>query len=438
MRLRNRVSGCRLFGSLLAAAGMAVVAQARDDALGPREDVITPSPRARVVSEGEFAGDLLEALGLDRVLPEDHGGEDVFSLLCPERAERAVESEGRRLPVGPAFEVRLDSPRAARPGAPLRMVVPVPASALYTLVAHGAGRSRFAVDRAPVGDLELSVLGADAAPQLVPLGRGPHEIEVRLGARSQVDRVELLAFRSLCIAPAGGWNPGAPLRFGAKARSMVRAMGLEGRLPVAGEPLVVEAESFEAGPATARATDREPGAPASERLWATAEGGPAELSWRIVLPEPGLYTVMGRVHGNAPQLWSVDARHTVRVSPGPEAAHFDWSEVVTLPFDAGEHVIRVRIADGAGIDVLHLVPRQAGDDDYLDLLRELGFDEGAPDEPVSENAARANLTNPTFRDATADLLTRLSGVPGDPLVVLERALEKRYQRPLSPVLPGDL
>jgi hypothetical protein len=438
MQARIRASIWRRPAVCLAAVLVAVAAHARDEALGPREDVIAPSPRARVVSESEFAGDLLEALGLDHVLPEEHGQEDVLSLLCPERAERAVESEGRRLPVGPAFEVRLDSPRAARAGAPLRMVVPVPASALYTLVAHGAGRSRFAVDRAPVGELELSVLGADAAPQLVPLARGPHEIEVRLGARSEVERVELLAFRSLCIAPAGGWNPSAPLRFGAKARSMVRAMGLEGRLPVAGEPLVVEAEGFETGPATARTTDRELGAPASERLWATADGGPAELAWRIVLPEPGLYTVMGRVHGSSPQLWSVDSRHTVRVIPGPEAAHFDWSEVVTLPLDAGEHVIRARIADAAGIDVLHLVPRRAGDHDYLDVLRELGFDEGAPDQPVSQDAARANLSHPAFRDAIAGLLTRLSGVPGDPLLKLERALERRYQRPLSPVLPGDL
>jgi hypothetical protein len=358
-------------------------------------------------------------------------------MLCPERAERAVESEGRRLPVGPAFEVRLDSPRAAGAGAPMRMVVPVPASALYTLVAHGKGRSRFAVDRSPVGDLELSALGADAAPQLVPLGRGPHEIEARLGPRAELDRVELIAFRSLCIAPAGGWNAGEPLRYGAKARSMVRAMGLEGRLPLAGEPVVVEAERFEAGPTTARSTDRGLGLPASERQWVAAEGGPAELAWRVVLPEPGLYTVMGRVHGTAPQLWSVDARYAVRVSPGPEAARFDWSEVVTLPLDAGEHVIRARIADGAGIDVLHLLPRRAGDHDYLDLLRELGFQEGAPDEPVTQSAAQANLSHPVFRVAAAGLLMRLSPLPGDALAVLERDVERRYERPLSPVLPGE-
>jgi hypothetical protein len=146
---------------------------------------------------------------------------------------------------------------------------------------------------------------------------------------------------------------------------------------------------------------------------------------------------MGRVHGSTPQLWSVDARYAVRVNPGPDAERFDWSEVATLPFDAGEHVVRARIADGAGVDVLHLLPRRASDQDYLDLMRELGFQEGAPDEPVTQSAAQSNLAHPAFRAAAAGLLGRLSPLPGDPLAVLERDLERSYERPLSPVLPGE-
>ena len=250
--------------------------------------------------------------------------------------------------------------------------------------------------------------------------------------------MELTAFRPLCVAPAGGWGGDEPLHFGGKARTLVSAFGREGRLPREGEPLAIEGEAFEGGDARTRRTARRVAEPASGGEWALVEGGPAELAWRFTLPEPGLFSVVARLHGGKRQLWSLDDRMEVRVSPDGGSRGFQWSEVATLPLDAGEHVLRALVADGSGVDLVHLVRRRTRDEDYLRILDELGFAEGAAGQPVSAAAADANLANPGFRLLTANLLNRIGGMPGDPLAVLAEQLDEHYRRPLSPLLPADL
>ena len=423
---------------LLALVLGAPTAHARDGTTGDwRHFELDAGQDRRAVDEREWAARLVEALGLADALPPDHGPEDVYSLLCPARVERSIRAGGRRVPTRPPFHVQIDEPTASG-DAPLRMVVGVPATALYVLRVSGRGAGRWSVDRGEVGEVDPTLLGADVAGRLVPLSRGPHEIEAVLGRGSQVGRVELTAFRPLCIAPAGGWRGSGPLDFGSKARPMGRAFGMEGRLPAVGEPIALEGEDFDAGDPNARRTNRRIDAPASEGAWATAEGGPAELAWRFQLEEPGLFTVLARVHGGARQLWSMDGFQEVRHVPEDGGSGFTWGEVATLPLDGGEHVLRSLIAPGSGVDRVHLVRRRTRDSDYIELLESMGFREGAPGDVVNAAAADANLSNPTFEVLVADLLQRVGGSPGAPFSVLAEELDRHYQRPLSPLLPADL
>jgi hypothetical protein len=316
--------------------------------------------------------------------------------------------------------------------------VDVPATAIYALVVEGVGRQRWSVNRNPIASLDPSLLGADAAPALLPLARGSYELVADLAPDARVDHVELTAHRAVCVAPADGWQPDQPLTFGTKARSMVRVLGLDARLPIDGESIVIEGERYDAATSGAARTSARFASGASNDEWAIAAYRESELVYRVQLDEPGVYGLLARVHGRGRQLWSIDGRYNVLVRPGPEADGFAWTEVVTLPLSSGEHVVRARIAQNSGIDVLRLARRRASDGDYLSVLEAAGFREGPVHALVTREDAQRNLAHPTFRALADDFLTRISGGSADDFGLIEHELDRLYTRPLSPLLPADL
>jgi hypothetical protein len=317
------------------------------------------------------------------------------------------------------------------------VVVSLPATSVYMLSVEGTGPQRWAIDQRPVGHLDASALGVAQAPALVPLRRGPHELTAYLAHSARVDRAELIAYRPLCIAPADGWHPDRPLTFADEARTIVRALGIERRLPVLGEPILVEGERFAKVSAWGGRTDRHLGIPASEHAWASATGSPAEFTYRVRFEDPGVFTVEASLHGGVPQLWSVDGRYRVTVEPGDGSESFAWSHVITLPLSAGEHVIRALVPRDGGIDVIKLVRRKSRDGDYLALMEEAGFRGGAPAAHVTRALAFASLSNPTFSEHAHHFLAHvLDG--GNPIFLVERDVDALYSRPLSPLLPPEL
>ncbi|UCE85642.1 MAG: hypothetical protein JSU66_15120 [Deltaproteobacteria bacterium] len=398
-----------------------------------------PVQSGRTLRQEEWAALLVEALDLTRALPEGHTAEDLFSILCPDAAELRLAAGGRSVPARQPFRVAIDTPHPGAPGRPIRIDVNVPATAIYALVVEGAGRQSWYVNRQRIARLDPSPLGADAAPALLPLPRGSHQLVANLTPGARVDHVELTAHRAVCVAPADGWSADEPLTFGAKARSMVRALGLDARLPVDGEAIVIEAERYdEALGGAARTSARvEPSAPSAGE-WVVAEHGETELTYRVRLDEPGVYGLLARLHGRERQLWSIDNRYRVMVRPGPEADAFAWTEVATLPLSIGEHVFRARMPRGSGIDVVRLARRRASDADYLGVLEAAGFREGPVDARVTLADAQRNLGHPTFRVLANDFLTRISGGSADDFALIEHDLGRLYTRPLSPLLPADL
>jgi hypothetical protein len=428
-----------------AAAAAAAVACLAPIAAADRPEALLllgsdPSAGDRIVSQDEWAAALAESLGIAGPLPVDHGAGDLFTLLCSDRAELALEA-GRRVPARTALRASAELPPARSPREPRRAVVSLPAAALYQIAVEGVGAQRWSVDGQALGHVDPSGIGVGHVPVVVPLAAGPHELAATLAPQSRVERVEVSAYRALCIAPSEGWRAGHPLSFGAKARTLVQAMGFEGRLPLVGDAIPIEGEGFVAASGTGGLTNRRLALPASADGWATAASSPAEFSYRVRLDEPGLYTLLARLHGREPQLWSVDGRYQLTLKPGEDADAFAWTHVFTLPLSAGEHVIRALLPRGAGIDVLRLQARAASDSDYLALLDSLGFREGAPDQLVTWSAAHANLSHPTFVARADGFLARIAealGTPGDLLAIVARELEQLYSRPLSPCLPPEL
>jgi hypothetical protein len=199
------------------------------------------------------------------------------------------------------------------------------------------------------------------------------------------------------------------LSFASRARTLVAALGFERRLPIEGPPISVEGEEFQSTSAFGGRTNRALADPASGGAWAVAVSSPAEFSYRVRIDEPGIFSLLARVHGSGDQIWSIDGRYRVTAHPGENKSGFDWTHVLTVHLDSGEHVIRALLPQAAGIDSLHLIRRRGQDADYIAVLEAAGFRSGVPNQPVTQTDAYRSLSNPLFAEISSHFLRRLSG-----------------------------
>ena len=406
-------------------------------------DVRSSEPTASelAVPQSAWARDLVDHLGLSAALDDHPTDAERFGLLCPDDAELVTEAGGHRAP-SEAFGVSTELPGRG-PGEHVRQIVSVPATALYQLEVEGIGNQRWVIDGRPVGHLDLSTLGVAHAPVILPLRAGPHELSGTMTREARADRVRLVAWRMLCISPAGGWKGGRTLTWGEWARTLVRAFGLDSRLPEQeSDEQSIEGERFQSASAGGGRTTRRLTERASGDAWAMAATSPAEFTWELRLEKPRVVTLVARTHGSAPQIWSVDGRYRVTVEPPQSRGSFTWSPVATLPLPAGEHAIRAHVARGSGVDVVRVIHHRSTDADHLRLVQELGLSVGAPDSPVPRSVAQQSLRRPLVLELVAGLRRRLDGARAaqSAVVLAESDSEPDFAgpRPLSPVLPSEL
>jgi hypothetical protein len=384
----------------------------------------------RHMVEEEWARQLVAQLGLEDGLPANPKPSDYYGLLCVEKASApdadAEPGEGLRIahPVAPT-----------EPGEPVRVVLDAPASAVYRLDVEGVGLQRWSVDQRLIGHIDATRLGVAAAPKLMALRAGPHEFTGILVRGARADRVELSAQRPLCIAPADGWKTGRVLTHGVRARTLVRALGLESYLPERSTIAAVEGERYDSA---SRWTGRtqEGGATGKREEYAAAGASPAEFSYRVRLPEPGLMSLEARISGEGAQLWSLDGRMRASVEPG--VLGFGWQHVLTGPLASGEHVVRALVPAGSSIDRIRIVTRAAEDPDYVEVLEQMGFTQGHVHARVPRGQAMAIFRDPAMEMLFESFLTRVAGGDEPPVPAVNRQLAPLYPRPLSPVLASDL
>ncbi len=421
----------------LALLGTAATARAESAATDLRSAEATASELS--IAQSAWARELVAHLGFSNVLDASATDAEHFGLLCPEQAEGATEAGGHRA-AGEAFGVNAELPESG-PGEPVRMVVSVPATALYQLEVEGVGNQRWGIDGVPVGHLDLSSLGAADAPVILPLLAGPHELRGTMTREARAERVRLVAWRMLCISPAEGWRGERALSWGGYARTLVRAFGLQSRLPEEDSAEQrIEAEEFASASAGGGRTTRRLREGASGDAWAMATTSPAEFTWSLWLEEPQVVTLVARTHGSTPQIWSVDGRYRVTLEPPERRGGFSWSPVATLALAAGEHAVRAHVARGSGVDVLRVIHHHSSDADHLRLVQELGLPVGAPDSPVPQSIARRSLRRPLALELASGLERRLAGdrAVRSPVALAELDPEAPEPRPLSPVLPSEL
>lgn len=399
-----------------------------------------PSRSDVLLSEKEWAAWLVEAFGLEGVLPEEPKPADRFGLLCAEEAELELGPGGRQVPADSRYRVAVEAPQPRASGGPVRVVVSVPATVPYQLTVEGIGFQRWVIDGEPVGHLDLSALGVAQATRIVPLRAGPHEISGYLLPGARVDRVELAAYRALCVAPADGWHQQRELRTGAMARTLVRAFGFDRRLPELDEERQqIQGERFDQSSAGGGRTSRKLRMKAEGGAWASAVSSPAEFTWSFRLEHPRVVTLEALTHGAEAQLWSLDGRYRVSLYPQSVAGGFAWNHVVTLPLSSGRHVVRALLPRGSGVDALRVNSHRSADTDHVAVLRHLGFPLGPSAAPVTRSGARKVLASPSFVELAGAFRLRMEGDPADrPLALVEDEPDPHFSRPISPLLPADL
>jgi hypothetical protein len=408
----------RVFGEWCAASAWLLLALA----IGPlpaaaqsREGIGMAEPALMesgvVVREEQWAGTLVRALALGEVLEDQPESRDLFALLCADKAEMTTQAGGRRAPARAAFRISEEMVEDRAPGEPVRVVLDVPATALYQLAVEGEGKQRWTVDQRKAGHLDPSALGVAFGPRVVPLREGPHELAGYLAPRSRVDRVELVAHRPLCIAPAAGWRVGEPLTGGALARTLVRALGLDRSLPEEQVVVELEGERFESSSDWGSPTNAPPPDSEAETRaeWARAGEKPTEFTYRVRLLEPGVFSVLAQVVTGGEQIWSIDGR------------------------------IRARVPPGSGIDRIRIVKRQSSDADDIEGLEQMGLRVGGVNTFVTRSGVQEAVFHPAFQELADGFLERAAGSSAEaPLVVFDDRVPPLYTRPLSPVLPADL
>jgi hypothetical protein len=394
-----------------------------------------------VVREEQWAATLVRALSLGHVLEDEPASRDLFALLCADKAEMTTQAGGRRAPARAAFRISEEMQRERPQGGPVRVVIDVPATALYQLSVEGTGNQRWTVDQRKVGHLDPSALGVAFGPRVVPLREGPHELAGYLAPRSRVDRVELAAHRPLCIAPAAGWREGEPLTGGALARTLVPALGLDRYLPEEQVVVELEGERFESSSESGNRTNaaQPEGEDEVRREWARAGDEPAEFTYRVRLLEPGVFSVFAQVVTGGDQIWSIDGRYRTRMDVAASPEPFSWGHVMTTSLVAGEHVIRALVPPGSGIDRIRIVKHQSSDSDYIEVLEQMGFHVGGANALVTRSGAQDAVFHPAFQELADGFLERVAGSSAEPpLIALDDRIPPLYTRPLSPVLPADL
>lgn len=392
-----------------------------------------------VLRDEEWARTLANALGLDEVLSNAPADAEVFALLCADAAEMSTDVAGRRVPARAAFQVSGDALEARPVGEPLRIVLDVPATALYQLSVVGSGKQRWSIDQRLVGHLDPSDVGVAHGSRVIPLREGPHELSGILPPSARVESVELVAYRPLCVAPAGGWQSGRPLTSGAQARTLVRALGLEPHLPVSERALDLRGKEF------ARAFDVDGNANEASHSnaprfgWAKGSSENSEFVYRFRLDAPGVFSFRARITSGAEQLWSIDDRYHVRATVADVSKRFGWTHLMTTTLAAGEHVLRARVAPGSGVDRIRADRHFATDSDYLDVVEQMGFRLGGPRSYATRASGIDAIFHPAFQELADGFLSRIAHpAAAAPLVALEGSVEPLYSRPLSPVLPSEL
>lgn len=235
----------------------------------------------------------------------------------------------------------------------LRFVLPLDGRYRLTLAARLPGHL------VRIADRTVTVDGAPESFARVEAGEyaltaGPQEIVVTLPPGGALDYIELTAPNLPAIAPAGGWQPDAPLTWQELALTLVQALDLPKELPPQDPVLTIEAETLvETGDART-VEDAHLGPPSGGR-WLRTTARPATVGIPMTLAQDGFYdlalTAMGTPVGVL-----VNGHLPLSAAGMPYLSELRFPPVY-LP--RGENRLDVTLPPGGGLDRVTVTARRS-------------------------------------------------------------------------------
>lgn len=386
----------------------------------------------KAITQGEWAGYLARGLGLERSFSADTSGARSISVLSRGGYQR-IEGEDYQ-EASPALNKATAPDRlqasnrqwleAGRESGVVRYRFEIPSQRRVTIHARGSGGPQFwsvnggaSVMINPGEELVWKEVGS------FNLKPGEQEVMVSIPAGGKLDIFEVVAGGDPAVEPFGGFRPAAELTYGDKAVTIARGLNLENELPIdGGFYLIREAELYDQGEGKYRISkDRDQG-PASQGEWLKPEEV-TRVSYNFTVPAKGLYSIFTRGFGNFEEEWILDLGEVKASTLPPDPRKFNWYPVITALMEAGPHTLEKRLRAGNGFDVFRIIRRRAGTGDYLQLLADLGFQEGSlPVTPERDRAARRRYQ--LYRSVEGKDFALAEGSP-------ETSADTRYGRPES-------
>lgn len=341
-------------------------------------------PRSSPVTHAEWARMLLRGLGMDDILQQTMSASQAFSILS---WRGSLAFPAAHYVKGDGVEVKDGGVTARTTGGEVSYPVSVVRTGDYRLRLLLAGDpttpataevSRLGETR-PVGS--FSLVGAPMAGWveggMIHLDPGAYTASVILPVGTTLSHVEVAPPCVGAIEPPGGWRSTAVLQSEDVAVTVLKALDLESELPPAAAPIEVRASAFQArGPTVMNASVSETG------QGFTLKAGPLGLEAVVFvdIPEEGTHTVSVFGLRGTGQSWLADACRKAVLCPAAQeaGATADWHVVMTAPFTAGKHFLRVVLGAGAEIERLRVERKKDTPADYVATLGRLGFDVGAP------------------------------------------------------------
>jgi len=323
----------------------------------------TPAQAQPGLTQHDWMLTLVDALGWSFGLPDEPTDQDYIDILLGKRsyrfeAEKVYTPEEDEVAImayenfGPfSGESWLQSVRKTTP-LHLRFTLPIAGDYALRVAVRGQGHEiRF-------GDQSFKVDGGESFSS-VPVGTltmpaGAQELLVTIPSNGAIDYLELSATNLPMIVPAAGWQPEAPLTWEAVNTSLTQVFDLAELLPVAGEPIRIEAETLPL-PQTAHIVRESHLGPVSNGRWLRNGALPAAVEVPLAIDRGGFFTLELRAMGGTIGLTFNDHRAMTLETK----AYLDDYRLPPFFLPGGDNRLVIDLPSRGGIDLLTLQALQS-------------------------------------------------------------------------------
>lgn len=193
----------------------------------------------------------------------------------------------------------------------------------------------------------------------ITLNAGMKELVIDMPANGSIDYIELIAPPRTEIMPLAEWAPDTPLTYADLAVTVLRALDLQGLLPLQGESILLEAE--EITPHKSLMTDQRHLGEPHGGYWLRSGSGGGSVSLLFTVDKGAVYTLNLIAAGAKSLTGTLNAQKPWQADFPP---YLQERSIGTWYLPAGEHQLDIELPARGGVDLLTLVKRRSTAEDY--------------------------------------------------------------------------